>query len=67
MPITPWSNSEPRLSAAITPASRPTMPANNRAAKASSRVAGNRVRNSLHTLSRVRSDSPRSPWASLPT
>lgn len=65
--MTPWSNSEPRLSAAITPASRPTVPANSKAANDSSRVAGNKVRNSVHTLSRVRRDSPRSPWASLPT
>ena len=67
IPITPWSNNEPRLSAAITPASSPRMPANNRAALASSSVAGNSAENSLHTLSRVRNDSPRSPCASLLT
>ncbi|MCY1226270.1 hypothetical protein D9M72_384970 [compost metagenome] len=65
-PITPWSNSEPRFRAAITPASTPRVPAKINAAMASSRVAGNRVRNSCQTPSRVRSDSPRSPWASLP-
>ena len=35
------------------------------AALASSSVAGNSAANSLHTLSRVRNDSPRSPCASL--
>ena len=60
-------SSDPRFKAAMTPASSPRMPANNRAAIDSSRVAGNSAENSVHTLSRVLNDSPKSPWASLVT
>jgi hypothetical protein len=65
MPITPWSTTEPRLSAAITPASRPTTSANTSAHSDSSSGRGKRAKNSPATLVLVMIDV-RSPCGARP-
>ena len=64
MVISPWSNTLPRLTAAIAPAGTPMAIANSIAHSDNSIVAGNRVRNSVSTFSWVDSDTPKSPCSS---